>query len=66
MRHHLLVVSEKKSKMLKTDRSCLRTELSITDGATLTFCTQPRQIFMCNKGSVSSILCGRLTPPRQH
>ena len=42
MRRHLLVVSEKKIKMLET--SFAATELSIIGGATIFFCEQPTYI----------------------
>ena len=41
MRRHLLVVSEKKIKMLKI---AFGTTKSITGGATITFCTQTAHI----------------------
>ena len=42
MRRHLVVVSEKKIKMLKTVGP--RIELSFIDGATIFFCAQPTYI----------------------
>ena len=44
MRRHLLVVSEKKIKMLKTAFGTGHKKSSITGGATITFCAQTAHI----------------------
>ena len=71
MRRQLLVVSEKKIKMLKTAFAQIK-KLSIIGGATIFFahnvCTY--QIYVYNKGLITSILwelcAGRWTQDPQH
>ena len=72
MRSHLLVVSEKKIKILKTTYAPPPIELSFIGGATIFFAhnLHTYQIYVYNKGLLSSILwelcSAQTTPVNEH